>query len=236
MSTAHLHLVPLIPSLHLLATFFSFFHLCTFGIVRAFEISWPYGHWGGFRHTNKSVHFLSRFLAPKQTLTWPWWFLLLCFLLPLCGRVHSDSLNELTKASVSHKTLQHSPRCLWGAQKRPMLAPTVPIRACVIKRICSLAACPSLYSLNFAYTSLYISPIPPPFPVVCQMKWLLLSSTPSVVFSYSHLHVHALAVRPASRWDWSTTQRHVLLHVSRRQEPDAMGTYTHTHTHTHACA
>ncbi len=61
------------------------------------------------------------------------------------------------------------------------------------------------------------------------MKWLLLSPTPSVVFSYSHLHVHALAVRPASRWDWSTTQRHVLLHVSRRQEPDSMGTYTRTH-------
>ncbi len=82
---------------------------------------------------------------------------------------------------------------------------------------------------QLAYTSLYISPIPPPFLVVCQMKWLLLSPTPSVVFSYSHLHVHALAVRPASRWDWSTTQRHVLLHVSRRQEPDSMGTYTRTH-------
>ncbi len=104
-----------------------------------------------------------------------------------------------------------------------------PIRPCVIKCMCSLATCPSLYSFNFAYTSLYISPIPPPFPVVCQMKWLLLSPTPSVVFSYSHLHIHALAVRPASRWDWSTTQRHVLLHVSRRQEPDAMGTYKRTH-------
>lgn len=116
-----------------------------------------------------------------------------------------------------------------AAQERPVCTSTVPIRPCVIKCMCSLETRPSLYSLNFAYTSLYISPIPPPFPVVCQMKWLLLSPTPSVVFSYSHLHVHALAVRPASRWDWSTTQRHVLLHVSRRQEPDAMGTYTRTH-------
>ncbi len=45
-----------------------------------------------------------------------------------------------------------------AAQERPVCTSTVPIRPCVIKCMCSLATCPSLYSFNFAYTSLYISP------------------------------------------------------------------------------
>lgn len=64
----------------------------------------------------------------------------------------------------------------------------------------------------------------PPSCAVCQLKWLPPSLAPSVAFSYSHLHVHALAVRPVGWWDWSTMPCFIICQ-SEGWLPHAMGTH-----------
>lgn len=170
------------------------------------------------RSTNK--HFLSGFSQKLHFL--PLW---LSFLLPLCGRVHPCLLNSTQRPQCPRE------RCF--LQPKYTTNQRIPWDPAVIKHMCSLAACPSLFHSPLPI-SLYFSSSHAPSPsfLLWFVRWsdcLLLP--PPVAFNYSHLHVHALAVWPVSRWDWSTTQRHVLLHVSQRQRPYAVGIHTDMHMH-----
>lgn len=178
------------------------------------------------RSTNK--HFLS--VYSQKLLFVPLW---LSFLLPLCGTVHPCllSITQRPQCPREHSFLRSkyttNPRIPWGLA--------------VIKHVYSLAARPSPLSLTFSFSFFTHSPITlyflfslVPSPSFCLwfVRWsncLLLP--PPVAFNYSHLHIHALAVWPASRWDWSTTQQHVLLHVSQRQRPYAVGIHWHVHAY-----
>lgn len=93
------------------------------------------------RSTNK--RFLSGY--PQKLPFMPLW---LSFLLPLCGRVHPCLLSSTQRPQCprEHSFLERkyttNPRIPWGLP--------------VIKHMCSLAACPSPFSLTFAYITLFL--------------------------------------------------------------------------------
>lgn len=155
------------------------------------KISWPYGHCidlvvqkrcteahkdkqsihthtdTEMRSTNK--HFLSG--CSQKLPSMPLW---LSFLLPLCGRVH-----PCLRSSTQRPQRPREHCFLWS---KYTTKPRIPRGPAVIKHMCSLAACPSLFSLTFAYITLFRSlscSIPLLRALVCQMKRLPPSPTPS---------------------------------------------------------
>lgn len=189
MSTTAYHLFT-----HFSHTFFSFTGLCALWIACTRRFAdlmvtsvtlWCNRDAKRHRKTNKAsththterdteMHSTHKHFLSACSLKLPFVPLWLSFLLPLCGRVHPCLLRSIQRPQCPR---EHS-----FLQPKYTTNPRIPWGLAVIKHMCSLAACPSLFSLTFSYITQFLvlsCSIPLLLSMVCQMKRLPPSPTPS---------------------------------------------------------